>query len=368
MAQRHISMNMKKAFLGNCMIIVICLCMLVGCGNKERENASTETSTQVGVQATGTDLVPVATTESLPMDADGYYIANDYVKTIGETINVRVSPSTDADIYKLLPGGEILNRTGYNDEWTKVLVDGYTFYIYSDYVIQTEPPAGMLPDEKPQQATETDMEQPKKIVVIDPANQAVVNAEQVEIGPNTEETKQGASTGNVGTTLGTKESELNLTYAKLLKSELESRGYEVILTRETDEINLSNKARAEIANASSATTFVRIQMNFSENSSLSGVMAVCMPADSAFNGTLHNDSYRLATRLLEGVLENTACINQGIYETDQMTAINWSQIPVALIKLGYLSNAEDEGKLVDSSYQQEVVKGLADGLDAYYGY
>ena len=361
-------MNRKKAFFGKCMFLIICLCMLAGCGKKEQETASTEENVQGSVSATETDAVPVVTTESLPMDADGYYIANDYVKTIGETINVRVAPSTNADIYKLLPGGEVLNRTGYNDEWTKVLVDGYTFYIYSEYVIQTAPPAGVLPDASDQQATDADAEQVEKIVVIDPANQAVVNAEQVEIGPNSEETKQGASTGNVGTILGTKESELNLTYAKLLKTELESRGYEVILTRETDEINLSNKARAEIANASSATTFVRIQMNFSENSSLSGVMAVCMPADSTFNGGLHNDSYRLATRLLEGVLEKTACINQGIYETDQMTAINWSQIPVALIKLGYLSNAEDEGKLVDASYQQEVVKGLADGLDAYYGY
>ena len=31
--------------------------------------------------------------------------------------------------------------------------------------------------------------------MLDPANQAVVNAEQVEIGPNTDVTKQGASTG-----------------------------------------------------------------------------------------------------------------------------------------------------------------------------
>ena len=160
--------------------------------------------------------------------------------------------------------------------------------------------------------------------MLDPANQAVVNAEQVEIGPNTDVTKQGASTGNVGTTLGTKESELNLTYANLLKTELESRGYQVLMTRDTDEINLSNKDRALLANDSEATVYVRIQMNFSENSSLTGVMGVCMTPDSEFNSDLYNDSYRLATRLIQGVLDNTACTNQGIYETDQMTAINWS--------------------------------------------
>ena len=45
-----------------------------------------------------------------------------------------------------------------------------------------------------------------------------------------------------------------------------------------------------------------------------------------------------------------------------------SQKPVALIKLGYLSNEEEESKLIDQDYQKEIVQGLADGLDAYYGY
>ena len=350
---------------------VCCAWMLTGCGAKKTDTTEAVTTQQAVTNATATDAS--GQTEALPMDADGFYITNDYVKTIGETINVRVSPSKDADIYKLLPGGEVLNRTGYNEEWTKVLVDGSTFYVYSEYVIQTEPPAGVLPDtteaeDKEETASDGDAEKVKKIVMLDPANQAVVNAEQIAIGPDSEVTKQGASTGNVGTTLGTKESELNLSYAKLLKTELESRGYQVLLTRDTDEINLSNKDRAELANDSEATIYVRIQMNFSENSSLAGVMAVCMPEDSTFNGDLHADSYRLATYLIQGVLDKTACTNQGIYETDQMTSINWSEKPVALIKLGYLSNAEEESKLVDPDYQSEIVKGLADGLDAYYGY
>ena len=360
----------RRNKLAGWLIGAVCMMMLGGCGKKQDGTTEAVTTAEPAVVATNADA---AQEPDLPMDADGYYITNDYVKTLGETINVRVAASTDADIYKLLPGGEILNRVGYNEEWTKVMVDGSTFYVYSEYVIQTEPPAGTLPDTTEEEtptdtATQSDAEKVKKIVMLDPANQAVVNAEQVEIGPNTDVTKQGASTGNVGTTLGTKESELNLTYANLLKTELESRGYQVLMTRDTDEINLSNKDRALLANDSEATVYVRIQMNFSENSSLTGVMGVCMTPDSEFNSDLYNDSYRLATRLIQGVLDNTACTNQGIYETDQMTAINWSEKPVALIKLGYLSNEEEESKLIDQDYQKEIVQGLADGLDAYYGY
>lgn len=360
----------RRNKLAGWLIGAVCMMLVGGCGKKQDGTTEVVTTAEPAVVATNAD----ATQEpDLPMDADGYYITNDYVKTLGETINVRVAASTDADIYKLLPGGEVLNRVGYNEEWTKVIVDGSTFYVYSEYVIQTEPPAGTLPDTTEEEtptdtATKSDAEKVKKIVMLDPANQAVVNAEQVEIGPNTDVTKQGASTGNVGTILGTKESELNLTYAKLLKTELESRGYQVLMTRDTDEINLSNKDRALLANDSEATVYVRIQMNFSENSSLTGVMGVCMTPDSEFNSDLYNDSYRLTTRLIQGVLDNTACTNQGIYETDQMTAINWSEKPVALIKLGYLSNEEEESKLIDQDYQKEIVQGLADGLDAYYGY
>lgn len=357
----------RRNKLAGWIIGAACMALLGGCGNKQAD--TTEATTTESISTAGDAAVQ---TPALPMDEEGFYITNDYVKTVGETVNVRVSPSTDADIYRMLPDGEILNRIGYNEEWTKVLMDGSAFYVHSDFVIQTEPPTGTLPDtteeDKADTASDGDAEKIKKIVMIDPANQAVVNAEQVEIGPDTDVTKQGASTGNVGTTLGTKESELNLTYAKLLKTELESRGYQVLLTRDTDEINLSNKDRALLANDSEATVYVRIQMNFSENSSLTGVMGVCMPEESTFNGNLHKDSYRLATRLIQGVLDNTACANQGIYETDQMTAINWSEKPVALIKLGYLSNSEEESKLIDASYQQEIIKGLADGLDAYYGY
>ena len=347
------------------------LIALSGCGKKtsEKKNdlASTEQTT-VSVATQSDVTTKEAPQPELPKDEDGYYIANDYVKTIGETINVRVSPSVDASIYVLLAGGEVLNRVGYNDEWTKIKMDGDVFYIYSDYVVHTEPPEGVLPEDEPEDetATKTDAEEKIKKIVIDPGNQAVVNAQQIEIGPNVEETKQGASTGNVGTALGTKESELNLKYAKLLKTELESRGYEVILTRETDEINLSNKDRALLANESGATAFIRIQMNFSENDSLSGVMAVSMTSDNPYNANLYGESHNLATRLLQGILEKTACVNQGIIETDQMMAINWSEIPVAVVKLGYLSNSNEESNLVNSDYQQEMVQGIADGIDYYY--
>ena len=107
-------------------------------------------------------------------------------------------------------------------------------------------------------------------------------------------------------------------------------------------------------------------MNYSSNSNLSGVMAVCMPPDSRYNNNLYKESNELSTRILQGIVEKTGAVNQGIYETEGMTAINWSQIPVAVIELGFLSNADEEEKLLSDEYKEKMITGIADGLDYYF--
>lgn len=351
---------MKKRLLF-CLVAANIL-VLTACGGKKNKTATETTTvdTIVYQPSTATD----ATTEQ-PMDEDGFYITNDYVVTVGDTINVRVSPSTDASIYALLGGGEVLKRTGYNSEWTRVILDNTNFYIHSELVEITEAPPE-AENEKEDTASDTDAVKLEKKVVIDAANQTNPNMSQEAIGPGSEETKQGATTGNTGVALGTKEYELNLIYAEALKAELEKRGYVVTITREENEVDLTNQARAQLANNSGATAFIRIQMNYSANSELSGIMAATMSGDSPYNANLHDDSYKLATRILQGATAKTGAVNHGIYETNELTAVNWSSIPVTVIYVGYLSNSQDEQNLLDENYLKDMIEGIADGIDYFY--
>jgi N-acetylmuramoyl-L-alanine amidase len=91
-----------------------------------------------------------------------------------------------------------------------------------------------------------------------------------------------------------------------------------------------------------------------------------MTEESPYNSELYEESQKLATRILQGLTESTGATNHGIYESDDMTAVNWSDIPIAVIDLGYLSNEEEEAKLLDEEYQSSVIAGLADGIDLYY--
>lgn len=356
---------MKKHIL--LYICILLMVFAVGCGkDKDTGKENTEAATTQSffpidqLTASNTDAQEEQNTR---MDEDGFFLANDYVKTLGDTINVRVEPNTDANIYILLGPDEVVRRTGYNDEWTRVLIDGDSFYIYSDFVVKTTAPVGAEDDFT--MATPGDAK--GEVIVIDPGNQKNVNANQEEIGPGSEETKQCVSAGFVGAKYGAREYELNLEFALVLKSELELRGYTVYLTREIDDVNISNQARAQVANDVSADAFIKIQMNYSTNEKLTGVMALCMPETSMYNGHLYDQSHALSTRILQGITEEVDVVNNGIFETDQMTTINWSIVPVSVIKIGYLSNEGEEELLMSYDYQTRVCTGIANGLDFYFG-
>lgn len=349
----------KYIFLISICILSVFLC--TGCKKEENKDTTEIVSQQnLPIENVSVDSETGPGT-MLEKDQEGFYIVKDYVKTTEMTVNVRVTPSKDADIYRLLEEGTILERNGYNDEWSRIVLDNTNFYVATAYVTESAPPEGV-------EIEGEDIEAPPtvKSVIIDPANQASDNVAKEQVGPGSEITKQGASTGNVGVSYGTKEYELNLLYAKRLKAELESRGYDVMLTRDTNNVDITNKARAELANDSGATVLIRIQMNYSINDDMTGVMALTMSDNSAYNNYLYAASNELATRILQGITEDIETTNHGIYESEDMTLINWSKIPVAVISLGFLSNSAEEANLVSEGYQATMIQAIADGIDYYF--
>ena len=98
----------------------------------------------------------------------------------------------------------------------------------------------------------------KKTIVIDPGHQTRGNPTKEPIGPGATETKAKVTTGATGISTKQKESELALKVALLLEKALKEEGYNVIMTRTTNNVNISNKERAMIANDAEADAFLRI--------------------------------------------------------------------------------------------------------------
>ena len=49
------------------------------------------------------------------------------------------------------------------------------------------------------------------------------------------------------------------------------------------------------------------------------------------------------------------------------TGINWSEVPVTIIELGFMSNASEDKLMQDQTMQNNMVQGIANGIDAYFG-
>lgn len=306
--------------------------------------------------------------------------ADETVYILSDLVNIRSGCGTEYGIVTQLNRGDSLKRTGYSESWSRVLYKDKVCYVQTKFVSAEEgggQPRGNTPPKGPQlqgqadspagaEPAAADTVSNGRIVAVDAGYQAKGNSDKEAIGPGASTMKAKAETGTEGVVTKLPECELTLRIAKKVKRILEERGYQVVMTRESNDVNLSNAQRAELANKSGAAAIVRIHGNFLENSKVRGTVSMCQTSKNPYNGELHDKSYSLSRKITDAVCAATGFKNRGVQETDTMSGINWSTIPVTIVEVGFMSNPEEDALMAQDEWQEKIAVGIADGIDAYF--
>ena len=205
-------------------------------------------------------------------------------------------------------------------------------------------------------------------VAIDAGHQRHQNTGREPIGPGSSTMKQKVSSGTDGRYSGLSEYELNLQVSLKLQAELEKRGYNVFMVRTTHDVNISNAERAQMAANAGADIFIRIHANGADSSSVRGALNY-MPSSSNpyLSSSVIAGSQRLARLVLDSYCAATGMPNLGLLTGDDMTGINWAKMPVTIVEMGFMSNRTDDLYMASASGQAQIVQGIANGVDKYFG-
>lgn len=195
---------------------------------------------------------------------------------------------------------------------------------------------------------------------LDPGHQARGNSEKEPSAPGSDQTKAKVTSGTEGRVTGVAEHAVNLAVALKVRDLLQAQGVEVVMTRETADVDISNKERAQMMNEADVDLVVRIHCDGEEDTSRHGAF-ILVPAGS-YTTAVQAESKAAAEDVLQAFIAATGAKNLGLSERSDQTGFNWSTVPVINIEMGHMSNADEDRLLADNNYQTKCAQGIAQGI------
>jgi N-acetylmuramoyl-L-alanine amidase len=243
---------------------------------------------------------------------------------------------------------------------------GSTVWIWLEEIKSEKSLSSSKGDEKGEEESLRSSKSGRFIVCIDPGHQGRADLSLEPIAPGSLRKKEKCRGGTKGVSSGIPEYELNLRIGIKLKEELERKGIKVVMTREKNDVHISNRERAEIANEAKADIFVRLHFNGSGSKTERGFL-ILIPSRNGVTAAIYPRSKEAAVLIRDSYKKFTALPYEGIYERSDITGFNWSQVPSVLVELAYLTSPIDEELVLEEEFQEKMVRGLAEGILDFLG-
>ena len=167
----------------------------------------------------------------------------------------------------------------------------------------------------------------------------------------------GAVSGSI------KEKDINLQTTLKLRDALVSRGYNVILTRETD-VFIDLYSRPRIANENNADLFISMHANATLSTSIKGLEILYCPSYGSDKKI--DDQFPFAEFIYNSILQQTGRTGRGIIKRPELVVLRETEMPAVLVETGYMTNPEELSLVVSDHYQNQVVKGIVNAVDQYF--
>lgn len=201
-----------------------------------------------------------------------------------------------------------------------------------------------------------------KVIVIDPGHGNHSNLEKEKNSPDSNVLKIKDGGGAQGVSTKIPEYKLNMDVALKLKSILEKKGYNVIMTKTLDSESPGNIERAEIGNKNNAALVVRIHADSNENSSVTGV-SMLVPSETGYSKPITAVSKKYGNIVLNKIVSDLGVKNRGVVAHSDMTGFNWSKVPVILVEMGFMSNSVEDKLINTENYKSKMANALASGIE-----
>lgn len=157
-----------------------------------------------------------------------------------------------------------------------------------------------------------------------------------------------------------KEKDVNLAVALKVNTYLKNAGINVKMTRSKDEY-LELRKIADIANEAKATLFVSIHSNSVDAiPTANGTEVLYFDTDEKSEYGI--TSKALAENILDEILDATDMFDRGLKERPGLAVLKWTEMPAALVEMGFITNESDREKMTDASWQDKMAKAIADGI------